>query len=113
MHAPVAPEINRLIDLIDYVEATERDKLKTVLDYQDHKAFRKTGAELQGLPGVALDVGRDDDPIWLRVDRLPKKAPPAPEDAELSVWLTYRDDPKSEPRLKSEVTGAVLVEVDL
>lgn len=56
MHAPVAPEINRLIDLIDYVEATERDKLKTVLDYQDHKAFRKTGAELQGLPGVALDV---------------------------------------------------------
>ncbi len=113
MHAPVAPEINRLIDLIDYVEATERDKLKTVLDYQDHKAFRKTGAELQGLPGVALDVGRDDDPIWLRVDRLPKKAPPAPEDAELSVWLTYRDDPKSEPRLKSEVTGAVLVEAGL
>lgn len=113
MHAPVAPEINRLIDLIDYVEATERDKLKTVLDYQDHKAFRKTGAELQGLPGVALDVGRDDDPIWLRVDRLPKKAPPAPEDAELSVWLTYRDDPKSEPRLKSEVAGAVLVEAGL
>ncbi|MEE4211653.1 MAG: DUF3320 domain-containing protein [Parvularcula sp.] len=113
MHAPVAPEIRRLIDLIDYVEATERDKLKTVFDYVDHKGFRKTGAELEGMPGVALDVGRDDDPIWLRVDRLKKKAPPAAEDAELAVWLIYRDDPKSEPRLKTEVAGAVLVEAGL
>lgn len=113
MHAPVAPEIRRLIDLIDYVEATERDKLKTVFDYVDHKGFRNTGAELDGMPGVALDVGRDDDPIWLRVDRLQKKAPPAAEDAELVVWLTYRDDPKSEPRLKTEVAGAVLVEAGL
>lgn len=113
MHAPVAPEIRRLINLIDYVEATERDKLKTVFDYVDHKGFRKTGAELDGMPGVALDVGRDDDPIWLRVDRLQKKAPPAAEDAELAVWLTYRDDPKSEPRLKTEVAGAVLVEAGL
>jgi very-short-patch-repair endonuclease len=113
MHAPVAPEIHRLIDLIDYVEATERDKLKTVFDYVDHKGFRKTGAELDGMPGVALDIRRDDDPIWLRVDRLQKKAPPAADDAELAVWLTYRDDPKSEPRIKTEVLGAVLVEAGM
>ncbi len=113
MHGPASPEIQRLIGLIDYVEATERDKLKTVFDYVDHKGFRKTGAELDGMPGVALNVGRDDDAIWLRVDRMQKKVPTAPDAAELAVWLTYRDDPKTEPRLKSEVAGAVLVEAGL
>jgi hypothetical protein len=106
-------QCKRLLDLIDYVEATERDKLKTVLDFHDHKAFRRAGQELDGLPGVAQDITSDDDPIWLRVDRLQKKVPPVPEEPELVAWLSYRDDPSSEPHLKDGVSGAALVEAGL
>ena len=48
MHAPVSPEIRRLIDLIDYVEATERDKQKIELDYRSHRGFVTTEEELAG-----------------------------------------------------------------
>lgn len=55
---------NRLLDLIDYVEATERDRLKVIFDFRDHAGFRATEAELADLPGVSLDCGVEGDPIW-------------------------------------------------
>lgn len=42
----------RLISLIDYVEATERDRLKVELDYRSHRGFVATEDEVAGLPGV-------------------------------------------------------------
>ncbi|MBU6207692.1 MAG: hypothetical protein KGQ42_08400 [Alphaproteobacteria bacterium] len=42
----------RLLSLIDYVEATERDKLKTVLAVAQHKGFNYAEADLANLPSV-------------------------------------------------------------
>lgn len=113
MHAPIPSEIRRLIDLIDYVEATERDKLKIELDYRSHRGFVTTEEELVGLPGVSLDCGDEDDPVWLRVERLAKIAPPAPVDRELALWLSLRDDVAAVPSLKPEIATAGLVELEL
>ena len=45
----------RLIDLIDYVEAIERERLKTVLDTRDHKGFFYAEAEVHdGLTCLTL-----------------------------------------------------------
>lgn len=110
MDAALSPEIRRLIDLIDYVEATERDKLKIELDYRSHRGFVTTEEELAGLPGVSLDCGDEDDPVWLRVERLAKIAPPAPAaiDAGLAPWVQLRDDPTIMPQLRDEVPASHL-----
>lgn len=109
----ISSPIARLINLIDYVEATERDKLKIELDYRSHRGFVTTEEELTGLPGVSLDCGDEDDPVWLRVERLAKVAPPAPTDRELTLWLSLRDDVAAGPSLKPEIATAGLIDLKL
>ncbi|AHE54201.1 AAA domain-containing protein [Sphingomonas sanxanigenens] len=99
---------DRLLDLIAYVEATERDKLKTVLDVTRHNGFLYAKDELD-LPGVTLNRLVDDDAIWLHVERLAKQAPPVPDSTELRCWLRLQDDPAQAPRLMSEVAAQALI----
>lgn len=103
----------RLIDLIDYVEATERDRLKTVLDATQHKGFFYAETDLADLPGVALDRELSDDVIWLQVDRLAKISPPTPSDDELKLWISLRDNPDQPPKLASEISRAPLLAAGL
>lgn len=105
--------VSRLIDLIDYVEATERDRLKIELDFRSHKGFAVAFEELSDLPGVALNGGDESDPTWLKVDRLNKTTPPTPEDPELALWASIRDDVESRPTLKQSVSGGSLVQLGL
>jgi hypothetical protein len=106
-------QCDRLLDLIEYIEATERDRLKVLFDYRDHVGFRAIPAEIAMLPGVGLNCGTEDDPVWLRVDRLAKIAPPTPTDPEVEIWASYKDDVNSTPSLKSEVAISGLVELEL
>ena len=101
---------SRLIDLINYVEATERDKLKTVLDVAQHKGFNYAEADLVDLPGVVLNRTLSDDVIWLEVARLSKRPPPAPVDVELRCWISLFDNTETAPKIRSEMTGRVLVD---
>lgn len=103
----------RLIDLIDYVEATERDRLKTVLDAAQHKGFFYAENDLAGLPGVALDRELSDDVVWLQVDRLTKNPPPAPADEELRFWLSLGDRPDQPPKLATEIPSILLSDAGL
>jgi len=105
----IASQKQRLIDLLKYIEATEQDRLKTILDFVDHKAFRRTAADLNGLPGVALNSGSAEEPVWLRVDRLPRTPVPTPQDRELALWVVVRDDVRAAPTLKTELAGSLLV----
>jgi very-short-patch-repair endonuclease len=103
----------RLLSLIEYVEATERDKLKTVLDVSQHKGFLYAESDLAGLPGVVLNRELPDDSIWLQVDRLSKRSPPPPDDPELKCWLPLRDNPDIAPKLASEIAKHTLAEIGL
>jgi hypothetical protein len=104
---------NRILDLINYVEATERDKLKTVLDVAQHKGFNYFEADVDGLPGVALNQQVLDDAIWLVVDRLSRKPPPSPSSAELRCWANIPDNPEIPPKVKAEISCKFLIEAGL
>jgi very-short-patch-repair endonuclease len=101
-------ERERLTSLIDYVEATERDRLSIALDVADHRGFRRNGDDLIKLPGVAVNLVGTDDSIWLSVDRLSRCPAPVPGDAELRAWLDSVDDPAKPPTLKAELSRALL-----
>lgn len=104
---------SRLLGLIDYVEATERDRLKIETDFRNHKSFARAFTELLGLPGVKFDCGDEADPVWLRVDRLARVPPPTPDNQELALWIFVRDDTDSRPSLRDAIPSAGLVDLGL
>lgn len=101
-------ERSRLQSLIDYVEATERDRLSVAWDVADHRGFRRFREDAIRLPGVQLDVRDADDHIWMVVDRLVRCPPPAVDDAELRVWADLSGEPNIAPTLKAEVPRVAL-----
>lgn len=101
-------ERERLAALIDYVEATERDRLRTVLDMADYRGFRCAGEDAIKLPGVFVNLREGDDPVWMRVNRLARIAPPVPHHAGLRAWIELPDDPARPPSLRTAIDGARL-----
>jgi hypothetical protein len=106
-------ERDRLIGLIDYVAATERDRLRVVLDVADHRGFRRTGEEILKLPGVVLNDRSETDHVWLSVDRLARRAPPSPTNLELKLWAKIPDDVDVAPSLVAELPRATLADAKL
>ena len=99
---------DRLKALIDYVEATERDRLRTVIDMADYRGFRRTGEDVLLLPGVFVDVRDGDDHRWLSVDRLIRRPPPVPDDPDLRIWMALSDTVAQAPVLSDEVPRLLL-----
>ncbi len=97
---------SRMNDLIDYVIAVEKDKLKTVIDVSDHKGFHRTHDELAALPGVAFNTVDGGETVWLQVERLAKILPPVPADRVLAPWTVLSDDPAVQPRLRESLSAA-------
>ncbi|KTF69001.1 AAA domain-containing protein [Sphingomonas sp. HT-1] len=96
-------EIGRLLSLLDYIEAAERDRLPTVIDMADYRGFRRHGDEIIKLPGVRVNVRDGDDSLWLSVERLVRRPPPRPADTVLRAWIDLSDDVTAAPRLRSEI----------
>jgi very-short-patch-repair endonuclease len=95
----------RLIDLIDYVAATERDRMAVTLDIAQHGLLREDGEDVIKLPGVRIDARGENDHVWLSVDRLARDTPPPPSDARLRVWAEIADDPERKPVLRDGING--------
>jgi len=98
-------EIGRLLSLLDYVEATERDRLPTIIDMADYRGFRRAGEEIIKLPGVLVNVRDADDHLWLSVERLVRRPPPPPGNSTLGAWIDLADDVTIEPSLHSEIAN--------
>ena len=96
----------RMIDLIDYVIAVEKDKLKLVTDYADHRALHRSYDEIAGLPGVAFNRVTGEDTAFLTVDRLNRRPPPEPTDPVLKPWLVLVDEIDREPALRHRLSAA-------
>ncbi|GGD60879.1 AAA family ATPase [Erythrobacter arachoides] len=103
---PPSLVVSRMLDLIDYVIAVEKDKLKTVTDVGEHKGFHRTHDELVDLPGVSFNVIDGGEAAWLQVERLAKLAPPVPVDPLLATWVVLSDDPVVQPRLRESLSEA-------
>jgi very-short-patch-repair endonuclease len=97
--------LTRMLDLIDYVIAVEKDKLKLVTDVAEHRALHRSHDELAELPGIAFNRISGEDAAFLTVDRLNRKPPPEPTAPLLQAWLVLSDDPARDPRLRERLTA--------
>lgn len=97
--------LSRMLDLIDYVIAVEKDKLKLVTDVADHRALHRAHDELAELPGIAFNRLSGEDVAFLTVERLNRKPPPEPADQLLRAWFVPSDDPAREPRLRERLSA--------
>lgn len=105
--------LTRMLDLIDYVIAVEKDKLKLVTDVAEHRALHRSHDELAELPGIAFNRISGEDAAFLTVDRLNRKPPPEPTAPLLKAWLVLSDDPAREPRLRERLTAAECQAADI
>lgn len=100
--------LSRLKELVDYVAATERDRLAIPTEVSAERGFRIGGGELMLMPGVTLNGGDAGDPLWISIDRLARTKPPRLGDAELAVWVEVADDPDKRPQARKEAPAAAL-----
>jgi transcription elongation GreA/GreB family factor/very-short-patch-repair endonuclease len=97
----------RLTGLLDYVEALVKLDERVATRLSQHKLadgsqFILHQHELVGLPGLKCDFADDDGPIWLRIQRLARSAPPAVA-AELDEWIDVSNDPTCAPEIREIV----------
>ena len=103
----VEPLMNVLGYLAEVVRLNE-PVVRRVADYrsEDRAGFVLHQHELDGLPGINLDLVDDEGPVWLRVDRLQKIDPP-PIDADLAAWIVVSGDPERSPTINESVMVTV------
>ena len=94
----------RLDGLLDYVEALVKLDERPAARLAQHRLadgsqFILHQHELAGLPGLSLDGSDSDGPIWLRIERLQRTAPPQPEE-RCSPWIEVSNDPAKPPAIK-------------
>ena len=94
----------RLDGLLDYVEALVKLDERPAARLAQHRLadgsqFILHQHELAGLPGLSLDGSDGDGPIWLRIERLQRTAPPQPEE-RCSPWIEVSNDPAKPPAIK-------------
>lgn len=96
-------EEERLLSLIEFAQQSARLKLNPVKDAVKHGLFNRFEHELLSSPGVHINIGEDDDELWLRVERLVETHPPEPQDPQLIPWLDLSRKTEIAPVLKSAV----------
>ena len=76
-----------------------------------HGIFALWENDVQGRPGIALNLDRDEgaDEVWLEVKRLHQTKALEPKSAVLKPWVELTQGPDAEPKLRSTVEGAALI----
>lgn len=97
----------RLVGLLDYVDALIKLDERVAMRLSQHKLqdgsqFVLHEHELTKLPGVSLNKSDDEGPIWLRVQRLQRTAPPIP-DEKIGEWLEVSQNPDVACSIHSEL----------
>lgn len=103
----------RFVGLLDYVDALVKLDERVPHRLSQHKlpdgsSFVLHEHELTKLPGTKLNTADDEGPVWLRIQRLQRTAPPPiPED--LSEWIDGSDDPSQPPSLHASVHARIML----
>jgi very-short-patch-repair endonuclease len=103
----VAADIRqKLIGLLDYVEQVVRLDERVAFKLSEYHlpdgtTFSVSQDDTQNLPGVRHDHNDEDGPVWLEVDRLSRKEPPARPD-DIADWIAVSSDPAKAPDIRSE-----------
>ena len=96
----------KLIGLLDYVEQVVRLDERVAFrlsEYHlpDGTTFAIAKKDTQNLPGIRHDHRDDEGPVWLEVERLVRRVPPAPPET-IAEWLVVPADPTRSPEIRSE-----------
>lgn len=96
----------KLIGLLDYVEQVVRLDERVAFrlaEYRlpDGSTFSVGKTDTRNLPSVRHDHRDDEGPVWLEVERLSRKEPPAPP-VELAEWIVLSADPARPPEVRNE-----------
>jgi very-short-patch-repair endonuclease len=95
--------INRLDDLLDYVQHVGQLNQKPIFRIDEYKQLSIWEHELKGKIGIQHNIIDDDGvSIWLRVERLKRLAPP-PIPEQIQEWVAVGNDPESPPQIKEQV----------
>ena len=96
----------RLIGLLDYIEQVVRLDERVAFrlsEYHlpDGSTFAIGKSDTQNLPSVRHDHRDEEGAVWLEVERLSRKEPPAPPE-ELAEWIVLSADPIRPPEVRNE-----------
>jgi very-short-patch-repair endonuclease len=101
----------RLIELIEFSRQSALLRSKPVASVESHGVFALYEHEIQGLPGIRLNVNgsESEDEIWISVERLHETRPPDVSSAVLRPWIQVAQSPNEEPKLREVADGASLI----
>jgi hypothetical protein len=87
-----------LIDLLEYVEEMARMAERAVFSVHSYRTLAVLEHQLRNRVGIQHDIGDDDGPVWLRIERLQRSDPPTTDDT-IKDWLVVSRDPTSPPKV--------------
>ena len=96
----------KLVGLLDYVEQVIRLDERVVFRLSEYRlpdgtTFAITKSDTQSLPGVRHDHRDDEGSVWLEVERLARREPPAPTE-NIVEWIVVSADPARSPEVRTE-----------
>lgn len=96
----------KLIGLLDYVEQVVRLDERVAFRLSEYRlpdgsTFAVSKSDTQNLPGVRHDHRDDEGAVWLEVERLARREPPAPP-ANIVEWIALSADPSRTPEVRNE-----------
>jgi hypothetical protein len=96
----------KLVGLLDYVEQVVRLDERVAFrlsDYHlpDGTTFAVNQTDTQNLPAVRHDHRDEEGPVWLEVERLVRKKPPAPPD-DIAERIVVSADPSRSPETRTD-----------
>ena len=104
--ADLCPTRQKLIGLLDYVEQVVRLDERVAFRLSEYRlpdgtTFAVAKSDTQNLPGIRHDHRDDEGPVWLEVERLARKEPPAPPE-NIVEWVIVPADPARSPEVRAE-----------
>lgn len=108
---PSTLEQQRLVALIEFAKESAKLRGKPASSVSEHKVFALWEHDVQGRPGIDLNVERDEgaDEVWLVVKRLHETKPLAPKSPLVAPWVELAQGPDVEPSLRATVEGSALI----
>lgn len=101
-------QIDRLKDLIEFVQESQKLNQTIVYDSRNHNELHLSESDLFDLPGISFDKENDDCSAWITIERLLPTKPKAPSSKLLELWMRNSFDPVQKPNLVEGLSTVTL-----
>ena len=97
-----------LNNLLEYVRKIGELKQKTIFRLEEHKKPLIPEHTLKNKKGISFNLinNENNEPIWLKIDRLKRTDPPVIDD-ELKQWILITKDPNQSPKIQTKIIKTI------